>query len=490
MVNPKLREIESDWFLQADIDDLQEKLENGEVTSKELVLLYLERIAKIDQSGPTLNSVVEVNPDALHMAEVLDQERKTGKGRGHLHGIPILLKDNIDTKDKLHTSAGSLALANHYASEDAFLVRQLRKAGAIILGKTNMSEWAYFMSTENMPSGYSSRGGQVKNPYGVGKFEIGGSSSGSGAAIAAHLASAAIGTETSGSILSPSSQNSLVGIKPTVGLVSRHGIIPISHTQDTAGPMTRSVKDAAYVLAAIMGEDEHDIVTKKNPLTQEMILNALEDPSLEGVRMGVVREPYFQDLPEEKGTILNNAIQKFQENGATIIEDATIPSVKENFTIDVLVYEFKANLNAYLQGVSPNLPVHTLNDVIRFNQEDPERRLKYGQSLLTKSEQTSGTLTEAAYLEALQFDQYHSKENGIDAALAQHDLDLLIFPNNLGAGIPAKAGYPSITVPAGYTEEGEPVGITFTSKAFTEHKLIKVAAAFEKIEKVRVNPSF
>ncbi|MCL7747743.1 amidase family protein [Halalkalibacter alkaliphilus] len=490
MINPKFKEIEENFLLDATIEELQKKMESKEVSAKELVLIYLDRIARIDRSGPTLNSVIEVNPDAIHIADVLDLERANGKTRGPLHGIPVLLKDNIDTKDKLHTSAGSLALAEHYANEDAFLVKKLREAGAIILGKTNMSEWAYFMSTENMPSGYSSRGGQVLNPYGPGKFDIGGSSSGSGAAIAANLASVAIGTETSGSILSPSSQNSLVGIKPTVGLISRHGIIPISHTQDTAGPMARHVKDAVYVLVAMMGEDENDVVTKRNTLYAEAILKALDSPSLEGKRIGVAREPFFNQLSDEKKVILNHAIATLKNGGAEVIDEVVIPSAQENWTIEVLVHEFKTNLNAYLQGVSSQQPVHNLTDVIRFNQEDAERRLKYGQSLLTKSDRTSGTLTEADYLDALLFDHYHSTENGIDAALLKDDLDIIVFPNNLGAAIPAKAGYPSITVPAGYTEEGEPVGITFTGKAFTENILIEVAAAFEKLENIRRNPTF
>ncbi|KHF41351.1 amidase family protein [Halalkalibacter okhensis] len=490
MVNPKLKEIEKNWLLQASIDEIQKKMDDNEVSARELVFIYLDRIARIDQSGPALNSVIEVNPDALHIANVLDLERANGKVRGPLHGIPVLLKDNIDTKDKLHTSAGSLALAEHFAKEDAFLVKQLREAGAIILGKTNMSEWAYFMSTENMPSGYSSRGGQVLNPYGPGKFDVGGSSSGSGAAIAAHLATVAVGTETSGSILSPSSQNSLVGIKPTVGLISRHGVIPISHTQDTAGPMARYVKDAVYLLVAMMGKDEQDVVTKSNPLSATSLLKALESPTLAGTRIGVARDPFFTQLTDEKNAILLQALETLKGGGAEVVDEVLIPSEKEKWTIDVLLYEFKANLNAYLQGISPNLPVHKLTDVIRFNQEDAKRRLKYGQSLLVKSDETSGTLTEVDYLNALQFDHYHSTENGIDAALAKDDLDILVFPNNLGAAIPAKAGYPSITVPAGYTEEGEPVGMTFTGKAFSEAKLIEAAAAFEKQTNVRKNPLF
>ncbi|MFC0557454.1 amidase family protein [Halalkalibacter alkalisediminis] len=487
MVNPKFEKMEQTWFPHTTIDELQSKMDEGELTSKELVLIYLSRIARFDQDGPKLNSVIEVNSEALHIAEALDFERaKTGK-RGPLHGIPILLKDNIDTADKLHTSAGSLALKDSYAKKDAPLVTKLREAGAVILGKTNMSEWAYFMSTENMPSGYSSRGGQVKNPYGT-QFDIGGSSSGSGAAIAAQLATVAIGTETSGSILSPSSQNSLVGIKPTVGLVSRSGMIPISHTQDTAGPMARTVREAVYTLATIMGKDRSDAATLKNPLTAESLLEALKESTLKDVRMGIVRESFFDQLSVEKKAVMEQAIEQLKLGGATIVDNVVMPSAKEKWTIDVLVYEFKANLNAYLSNLSHQVSVRTLNDVIRYNQEDSQVRLQYGQSLLTKSEKTSGTLTEKEYLDALQFDQYHSTINGIDATLAENQLDVLVFPNNIGAAIPAKAGYPSITVPAGYTRKGEPVGITFTSKAFSEEKLIKVASAFEQAMNARKNP--
>ncbi|WP_306807468.1 amidase family protein [Halalkalibacter krulwichiae] len=427
---------------------------------------------------------MEVNPDALHIADALDYERANVGVRGPLHGIPILLKDNIDTADKLHTSAGSLALKDSYSQRDAHLVSRLREAGAVILGKTNMSEWAYFMTMENMPSGYSSRGGQVKNPYGP--FDVGGSSSGSGAAIAAQFATAAIGTETSGSILNPSSQNSLVGIKPTVGLISRDGIIPISHTQDTAGPMTRTVREAVHVLATIMGNDEKDPATRKNPLTKEELYAALEQPTLKGVRVGIAREGFVDQLPELKRVVINEAIEQLMEAGAEVIDEIVIPSAKEKWSFNVLLYEFKVNINAYLSKT--NVELRTLTDVIRFNQEDPERRLKYGQSLLTKSDQTSGTLTEKEYLEALQFDQYHATVNGIDAAIEQNQLDVIVFPNNLGASIAAKPGYPSITVPAGYTAEGEPVGITFTSTAFTEAQLISIAAAFEGIGKRRKNP--
>lgn len=488
MINPKLQHIHDTWFLDATIDELQQRMDNGEVTARELVLLYLDRIARFDQSGPTLNAVLEVNPDALHIADALDRERIGNGKRGLLHGIPVLLKDNIDTGDKLHTSAGSLTLKDSYAKEDAFLVKKLREAGAIILGKTNMSEWAYFMSRENMPSGYSSRGGQVLNPYGPGRFDIGGSSSGSGAAVAAHLATVAIGTETSGSILSPSSQNSLVGIKPTVGLISRSGVIPISHTQDTAGPMARTVKDAVLVLASMISSDEADPVTQANPFTAEELLAALDYPSLEGVRMGVAREGFLDSLAEGKKLIIESSIRALQKEGALIVE-VSIPSAKEEWSFDVLLYEFKANLNAYLAKLDSAIPARTLTDIIQMNQADSERMLRYGQALLLESDRTSGTLKESKYLQALAFDHYHSTVNGIDAVVNQQNVDVIVFANNTGAAIPAKAGYPSITVPAGYTKEGEPVGITFTGRKYSEKKLIQIAAAFEEKTWARVNPS-
>lgn len=478
--------IEQDWLIEATIGEIQEKLTKGEVTSKELVLMYLHRIAKFDQSGPKINSILEVNPDALHIAEALDQERIVKGSRGPLHGIPVLLKDNIDTGDKMHTSAGSLVLAESYAKEDAFVVKKLRDAGAIILGKANLTEWANFMA-EKMPNGYSSRGGQVLNPYGK-DFDVGGSSSGSGASIAANLAVAAVGTETSGSILSPASSNSIVGIKPTVGLMSRSGIIPISHTQDTPGPMARTVEDAVILLTTMQGIDENDPVTLTNPIHTYNFSDFLKLNGLEGKRLGILRNPFFSRLNDEKNVILERAIEDLKKLGAIIVDHVEIPSIKQKWNMNVMIHEFKIGLNYYLNTVDASLGVKTLTDVIRKNEEIGEKALKYGQKIFLMAEETNGLLTDPDYLNSLLQDAYYSRKAGIDAALQNHQLDALIFPNNFGAMIPAKAGYPSITVPAGYTESGEPVGITFSSTAYSEPKLIEIAYSYEQGTKHRKPP--
>ncbi len=482
MQNPKLQKLQETWLQEATIDDIQEKLSSSELTSKELVLLYLDRIANNDH----IQSVLEVNPDALHITAALDAERKEKGSRSKLHGIPILLKDNINTADKMHTSAGSLALQNSISPKDSTVATQLREAGAIILGKTNMTEWANFM-TRGMPSGYSSRGGQVLNPYGPGKFDVGGSSSGSGAAIAANFATAAIGTETSGSILSPASQNSIVGIKPTIGFVSRSGIIPISNSQDTAGPMARTVTDAVYVLNAITAIDHEDPITNTNTLLDIDFTQFLNKVDLKGVRIGIARATYFDYLKEDKLAVMNEAVRKLEGLGAEVI-DVTIPSTKAKWSYDVLTYEFKTSLNAYLNSLDQSINVRSLKDVIDFNNNDRERMLRYGQTLLEDAEATSGTLTEAEYINAREKDIYLSTEQGIDVTLTDNNLEAIVFPNNFGAAIPAKAGYPSITVPAGYTGEEEPVGITFTSTAYSEPTLIQLAYAYEQATKHRKTP--
>ncbi|MFD2445109.1 amidase [Bacillus sp. CGMCC 1.16607] len=490
MENPKLKKLTEEWLQEATIDQMQEKMENGDLTSKELVLMYLKRITSFDKNGPKINSVIEVNPDALHIAAALDAERKSKGSRGPLHGIPVLIKDNIDTNDKMHTSAGSLALENSYASADSFVASQLRRAGAVILGKTNMTEWANFMAI-GMTSGYSSRGGQVLNPYGPGTFDVGGSSSGSGAAIAANFAAVAVGTETSGSILSPASQNSLVGIKPTVGLISRTGIIPIAHTQDTAGPMARTVKDAALLLNVLAGADEQDPITLTNTaLTQTDFTDYLDEAGLKGKRIGIAREGFFDYLSEEKSEVMEAAIRKLKELGAEVIEDVKIPSVDRKWSYDVLTYEFKSDVNAYLNKLHPSYPIRSLKDVIQFNLQNEEKMLKFGQAILLESEATNGTLTEEAYINSLEDDLYYSTEQGIDFIMDEHQLDAVVFPNNYGAAIPAKAGYPSITVPAGYTDKGEPVGITFTGIAYSEPQLLSISYSFEQGTKMRKSPKW
>lgn len=478
----------SEWQEEATIPQLQTAMSEGRLTSRELVLMYLERIAQYDKQGVKINSIMEINPDAIHIAEALDEERKQKGPRGPLHGIPVLLKDNIDTGDKMHTSAGSIALANSYATKDAFIVSKLREAGAVILGKTNLTELANFM-TENMPNGYSSRGGQTLNPYGPGRFDVGGSSAGSGAAIAANFAVAAIGTETSGSILSPASSNSIVGIKPTVGLVSRTGIIPIAHSQDTAGPMARTVTNAAILLGAITGVDEEDPATRSSPAyLHKDYTQFLDANGLKGARIGIARD-YYQWLEADELEVINREIETLRREGAIVIDPVEIPSGKEEEDYNVLIYEFKSDLNAYLNKLGPRVPVHSLKELIDYYNQHAKIGLKYGQTILIKSEETSGTLTEPEYILSRVRDLYLSQTIGIDAVMKEHQLDALLFPNHFGAGIAAKAGYPSITVPGGYTPEGKPLGLTFTAKAYSEPTLIRLAYAYEQATKHRRPPN-
>lgn len=405
------------WVEEKTIKQLQAALESGEVTSRQLVLAYLERIAVIDSSGPALNSILEVNPDALAIADSMDAARKNGEYLGDLQGIPVVIKDNIDTQDRMHTSAGSLLLKDHVAKEDAFIVKQLRKAGAIILAKTNLTEWANFIA-EAMPTGYSSRGGQTLSPYGK-EFMVGGSSAGSGAAVTSNLAAAGIGTETSGSILSPASQNALVGLKPTVGSVSRTGIIPISITQDTAGPMTRTVEDAAVLFNVLNGVDEKDPITKTNPFRGTDFTDYLKKDGLKGKRIGVARQPFFQYIGEEQRKVIDAAIEEVKAAGAIVVEDVKIPSADSNWDINVMLYEFKSAIETYLKTVDASLHLNTLNDLIHGNRRLGQRALKYGQALFYQAESTSGCLTELDYLNSYIHDQKQSRENGMDAALKE-----------------------------------------------------------------------
>ncbi|WP_316570093.1 amidase [Neobacillus sp. YIM B06451] len=486
MQNPRLKELHDTWLEEATIGDMQEKMATGELTSKELVLMYLYRISKYDRKGPELKSVIEINPDAVQIAAALDAEREVSGARGPLHGIPVLIKDNIDTGDRMHTSAGSKALADSYAPVDSEVARRLREAGAVILGKTNMTEWANFMAI-GMKSGYSSRGGQTLNPYGPGTFDVGGSSAGSGAAIAANFAAVAVGTETSGSILNPSAQNSLVGIKPTVGLVSRRGIIPIAHTQDTAGPIARTVTDAAILLNVLAGEDGEDPATLASRLVGMDFTIHLEK-GLSGKRLGVAREHYFAEAGEKRAAVVDKAIEKLKSLGAEVI-DITIPSAKKQWDWEVLTFEFKAGLNAYLKSLGPNAKVRTLADVIRFNKENEAEMLKYGQEVLIGSEATSGGLYEEAYIRSLEFNEYHAKDNGIDYVLYEYQLDAIVFPHDEGADLSARAGYPTVVVPVGFTEDGEPVGISFAGTAWSEPELIQIAYAFEQETHARKLPN-
>jgi amidase len=467
---------------EASIAQLQALMVSKKISSFELVKHYQDRISSLDKNA--LNSVLEVNPDALKIAQKLDTERVSGISRGLLHGIPVLLKDNINTADKLHTSAGSLALQLARALEDAALVAKLRAAGAIVLGKTNMTEWANFIST-NMPNGYSSRGGQVLNPYDK-SFNTGGSSSGSGVAVAADLCAVAVGTETSGSILSPANNNSVVGIKPTVGLISRRGIIPIAASQDTAGPMARTVEDAAILLGAMTGFDARDAATKNAKSLSDYTV-FLEKDGLKKMRLGVPRAYFWQHIKEEQKPILDQALIALQDGGAVLVE-AEIESAQAvaDLSYTVLLYEFKRDLNKYLRTLAPEFP-GSLLELIRYNERNHKKMLRYGQTLLLAAQSTSGTNSEI-YKYTRAEDLRLSRQKGIDATLKKHKLDALVMPMYWGAQIGAKAGYPSVCVPAGYASDGNPVGITFMGTAWSEPTLIRAAYAFEKLTKARKAP--
>ncbi|WP_404333288.1 amidase family protein [Mesobacillus maritimus] len=473
------------------IGEIQKALQTNKITSVELIQMYLDRIEAYDQNGPRINSILTINPDALTIAAEMDKIR--GKGnQGPLHGIPVILKDNIESKDDMPTTAGAIALENNYSEEDSWVAKKLRDAGAIILGKANMSEWAYFM-TRGAPSGYSGLGGQVLHPYGPDTFaagSVGGSSSGSGAGIASNFAVVGIGTETSGSILSPSSANSLVGIKPTVGLVSRSGIIPLAMSQDTAGPMTRTVSDAAITLGVLTGVDPKDSVTSESAgkaLTD--YTKHLKKDGLKGARIGIDYSflTGSSDAAQEQRRIVEEAIEVMKEQGA-IIEEVTIP--RYQYTSNVLFYEFKHNLNDYLKTVSDEVPVKSLADIIEFNKQDPEVRMKYGQTYLENSQNFSESLNDPEYLKQRADDLKYSRELGINKVMKENNLDALLFANNRGAGIPAKAGYPSITVPAGYSNIGMPVGVTFSGMAYSEPRLIELAYSYEQHSQKRVAPVF
>ncbi|WP_169090964.1 amidase family protein [Paenibacillus sp. PL91] len=484
------------WIIEADIASMQSAMEAGWLSSEELVKLYLARIERYDG---VLRSILEVNPDAIEIAKALDRERIEQGSRGSLHGIPILLKDNIDTHDHMHTSAGSVALANSYAAADSFVASQLRAAGAVLLGKANMTEWANFMSS-SMWAGYSSRGGLVLNPYGPGELFIGGSSSGSAAAAAANLGAAAIGTETSGSIISPASQTSLVGIKPTIGLVSRSGIIPITNSQDTAGPMARTVADAAILLGAMTGADEQDDATLSGVKQSYRDYTPFLDADyLQQARIGIPRF-YYKDLDEARLAIIEGAIEVLKQAGATIIDPVELPCEQVDWDWHVLRYEFKKYINDYLGKLDESVPIHSLQELIAYNEEHAEIALKYGQDTLISAEETSGTLTEQEYVDSLIRNKELAGKGGIDHALVEHRLDaLLILGNEEVDDLAARAGYPVITVPGGFAETGiiaeggyttkGPQGITFIGTAFSEPTLIKLAYGFEQATKHRFPPA-
>src|SRR5215212_4564738 len=488
------------------ISDLQEKMESGELTARRLVELYTERIAEIDKNGPYVNSVIELNPDALEIADSLDAERQAGKTRGALHGVPILIKDNIDTADRMQTTSGSLALEGHIAAKDAFIAKQLRKAGAVIMGKTNLSEWANFRGRRSV-SGWSSRGGLTRNPYALDRTACG-SSVGSGAAVAANLCAGAVGTETDGSIICPAQTNGIVGIKPTLGLISRSGIIPIAHSQDTAGPMARTVADAAILLGAMTGVDPQDSSTRlsrKRGLTN--YTKFLELDGFIGARIGVARNMAGANSRILK--IFEFCVEVLKKLGAEIIDPVDVPNFDKfgRTELDVLHYEFKADLNKYLKSLSDGVGVRSMADVIKFNEENSDKVMPYFGQEHMMTAQAKPSLRDKKYRDALAKNHLYARTKGLDAAMRKHKLDALVMPSggpswvidlvngdssnwDMESTSPAAvAGYPHITVPAGYVF-GLPVGLSFVGKAWEEPSLIKFAYAFEQATQLRRTPRF
>jgi amidase len=488
---------------------LQAVMSAGKYTAQAIAKKYLDRIDDIDKHGPLLNSVIELNPDALTIATERDRERKAGRARGPLHGIPVLIKDNIDTHDRMTTTAGSLALEGSIAPQDSTVAKKLREAGAVIIGKTNLSEWANFRSSHSS-SGWSGRGGQTKNPYVLDRNPCG-SSSGTGAGISANLAAIGVGTETDGSVVCPSNANSLVGIKPTLGLISRAGIIPIAHSQDTAGPMCRTVRDAAILLATLTSSDPRDPVRMPGigPSGMREVIDDFSpflDPNgLKGARIGVQRKSFgFNDAVDK---LMNECIDVIRRLGATVVDPADIPTQGkfDDTEFEVLLYEFKADLNKYLAALGPSAPVKSLKDIIDFNEKHRDRELPYfGQDTMVKA-QAKGPLTEKKYLDALAKNHLLSRTQGIDAVMIKNKLDAIVTPTG-GPPWPtdwvngdhftggystasAVAGYPHITVPAGYVF-GMPVGLSFFGRAWSEAALIKFAYAFEQATKARRPPKF
>jgi amidase len=489
-------------ILDGGVWEQQKLMEAGKLTSHSLTSQYLARIKTIDKSGPRLNSIIEINPEALKIALEMDRERHLKRVRGPLHGIPVLLKDNIATADRMSTTAGSLALSGVRAARDAHVTAQLRAAGAVIIGKTNLSEWANMRSTHSV-SGWSARGGLTLNPYSLDR-NCSGSSSGSGAAIAAGLATLAVGTETDGSIVSPACICGLVGIKPTVGLVSRSGIIPIAHSQDTAGPMARSVADAALMLSAMAGIDPKDPVTQESAGKAGDYRGALTKGGLQGARIGVARN-YFGKHPD-RDAVIEKALLDLKSQGAVLVE-TQLPNAGKyrDSETEVLLYEFKADLAAYLREYAPNAPVSNMADLIAFNQQHQQKELPYfGQEYLEQA-QAKGGLESQAYKDALANNQRYSRAEGIDQVMKEHQLDALVAPTGGPAWLTdfingdhftggfsspaAVAGYPHITVPAGYVH-GLPVGLSFVGAAYSEAALIRMAYSYEQATLHRRPPQF
>jgi len=486
------------------IAELQEGMKSGRFTARSLVEKYTARIEGIDKGGPAVNAIIEMNPDAGAIADQLDQERKAKGPRGPLHGVPVLIKDNIDTADRMMTTAGSLALVGSKPPRDSFVAQKLRAAGAVILAKTNLSEWANIRSSHST-SGWSGRGGLTKNPYALDRNPCG-SSSGTGAGISANFAAVGIGTETDGSIVCPSSANGLAGIKPTVGLVSRSGIIPISHSQDGAGPMCRTVRDAAILLGALTGVDPGDAATAASAGKAQTDYAQYCDPNgLKGARMGVARKYFgFNDAVD---ALMEQALDVMRKQGATLVDPADIETQGKFGQTELLVflYELKADLNAYLSRPGFNPPVMTLKEIIEFNERNRQKEMPYfGQDLFIKAE-AKGPLTEKEYLDALANNHQMARTEGIDALMNKHQLDAIVGPtggpawltdllngDNSGGGsssAAAVAGYPNISVTAGFIS-GLPVGISFFGRAWSEPTLIKLAYAFEQTTKARQTPRF
>jgi len=492
-------------FEEVTIDALQQGMKSGKYTARSISEAYLARITEIDKHGPAVNSVIEVNPDALAIAESLDKERTDKGTRGPLHGIPFLVKDNLDTADKMLTTAGSLALVDcPRPAKDSFVVQKLRGAGAVILGKTNLSEWANIRSGHST-SGWSGRGGLTRNPYALDRNPCG-SSSGTGAGISANLAMAGIGTETDGSIVCPSSSNGLAGIKPTVGLVSRSGIIPISHSQDSAGPMCRTVRDAAIVLGAITGVDPADRYTLESQgKSYTDYTRFLDAKGLKGARIGVARKYFgFSDAVD---ALMNEALDIMKREGAELVDPADLDSFGkfDDSEFTVLLYELKNDLPQYLASRGSNCPMKTLKDLIEFNEHNAQKEMTYfGQDTFEKAE-AKGPLTEREYIEALEKNHRLARAEGIDGVMDKHKLDALVAPtgspawvtdlingDHFGGGssnAAAVAGYPNINVTAGNLY-GLPVGISFFGRAWSEPTLVKLAYAFEQASQARKPPKF
>ncbi|HTS05082.1 MAG TPA: amidase [Candidatus Eisenbacteria bacterium] len=486
------------------IAELQDGMNSGKFTAASLVEKYSARIGEIDKQGPSINAIIEMNPDALSIAEELDQERKSKGPRGPLHGIPVLIKDNIDTADRMMTTAGSLALVGSTPAKDSFVAQKLRAAGAVILGKTNLSEWANIRCSHSV-SGWSGRGGLTKNPYALDRNPCG-SSSGTGAGISANLAAVGIGTETDGSIVCPSSSNGLAGIKPTVGLVSRSGIIPISHSQDGAGPMCRTLRDAAILLSALTGVDPEDTVTAASSGKSQPDYAQYCDPNgLKGARIGVARK--YSGFNDAVDALMEQSIDVMKKQGATLVDPADVPTLGKFDDSELLIfmYELKADLNAYLARLGPTAPVHSLKEIIEFNERNHAKEMPYfGQDLFIKAE-GKGPLSEKAYLDALAKNHQLARIEGIDAVMDKNRLDALIAPTGGPAWLTdlpngdhsaggssnaaAVAGYPNINVTAGFMY-GLPIGISFFGRAWSEPTLIKLAYSFEQSTKARHAPRF